>query len=273
LKVLVDAASGDVSLELTRFEAMREGNRLTGREILLWDRREPLSGWATDADCRTSVERIVFEAFAGLPQGENWMGADLGQTRDPTELIVKIKRGETMRMTARIQLRGVEYRHQCEFIRAMDILADPDAARPCWGVDPGNAGTVVIGMLQNEARYDDRNFEARLSGYAFGGGYDAVNLDGDTIMDEKKDKPIRQNGKELSTDLMVQSMQRRREQYPLDPELALMYPNHTYRQGPRYRVFRTDNDHVIDADRQLMLNRILSDGGGWDYFSVGVNRR
>ena len=273
LKVMVDASDGQVTLELTRFDAVMEGNRISGREVVLWERRESLANWERQDDCRESIESIVFAAFADMPRGENYAGADLGQTRDPTELLVKIRRGSTMRLHSRIQIRGCEYRHQCEFIRALDLLLDPDAERAAWGVDPGNAGTVVIGMLANEDRYQDRNFTMRLAGYAFGGGYDAVDLDGQLIVDEKTDKPIRQNGKELATDLLVMAMQKRRLQYPVDPELTLYYPSHTYKQGPRYRTFATTDDHVIDADRQLMLNVALGSYGVSDAFACGAHRR
>ncbi len=273
LKVMVDAKDGRVTLELTRFDAVVEGNRVSGREVVIWERFEPLSNWERQDDCRDSIERIVFGAFADMPRGDNYAGADLGQTRDPTEIMVKIKRGDTLRMHSRIQIKGCEYRHQCEFIRAIDLLLDPDAERAAWGADPGNAGTVVIGMLANEDRYQDRNFAMRLSGYAFGGGYDAVDLHGDVITDEKSGKPIRQNGKELSTDLLVMAMQKRRLQYPVDPELSLYYPSHTYKQGPRYRTFATVDDHVIDADRQLMLNVVLNDYGQHDAFACGANKR
>ncbi len=273
LKVLVDAREGQVTLELCRFEAIMKGNRISGCEVVIWERHEPLSNWERQEDCRNSIERIVFGAFPDMPQGDNYAGCDLGQTRDPTEITVKIKRGETMRQHTRVQIKGCEYRHQCEFIRALDLLLDPDANRAAWGADPGNAGTVVIGILVNEDRYQDRNFTARLAGYAFGGGYDAVDIHGDVIIDEKTGKPIRQNGKELSTDLLVMAMQKRRLQYPVDPELSLYYPSHTYKQGPCYRTFSSLDDHAIDADRQLMLNVVLSDYGVSDAFACGAHAR
>jgi len=275
LKVMVDAKSGEVSLELTRFEAIRVGNKLTGNEVLLWDRREPLSEWADEADRRTAIENIVFSAFADMPKGDNWCGADLGQTRDPTEIMVKLERGNLWRLHTRINLRGVEYQHQAEFIRAVDMLADPDAERPAWGIDPGSAGTTVIGIL-SEDRFADRDLAQRATGYAFGGGYDAVDLAGEVIMtkNEKKDEvPLRQNGKELSTDLLTMAMQARRAQYSLDPELSLYYPSHTYKQGSRWRIFATVDDHTIDADRQLMLNRVLAGDGGGDSFACGAHER
>jgi len=272
LKVMVDSHSGTVALELMRFEAMQDGNRMTGREVVIWDRHIPIAEWDTEETCRSSIEQIVFTAFPDMPSGEYGMGCDLGQTKDPTELLLFRKVGDNKRMTIRTHLRGVEYKHQCEFIRAMDILADPEAKLPAIGCDPGNAGTAVMGILGG-SRFEGRNFESRLSGYGFGNAYDAVDLQGNPIEDQKTGKSLRQNGKELSTDLIVMAMQSRKRFYPLDPELALYYPSHTYAQGPRYRKFCTNNDHIIDADRQEMMNSVLGDGGRFDAFSCGAEQR
>jgi len=47
----------------------------------------------------------------------------------------------------------------------------------------------------------------------------------------------------------------------------LYYPNHTYREGTRHRIFKKEDDHLIDADRVLTLRIILPGDGTEDIFA------
>ena len=272
LKVLVNKEENEATFELYRFEPVAGAK--DGEELLLWERTESISDWRDEETCRSSIEQLVFEAFGQLPTGIPWAGADLGQTRDPTEITVALERGTTMRRVVRISLRGVEYIHQAEFLRAVDIVADPDAERPMWGVDEGNAGTAVIGIL-NQSRFDDQ-FDDRILGVQFGSAFEAVDLDGEPIMvkgSDGEEKQLRQNGKELGTDLIVMGMQKHRAQYPLDPEVISHYSSHTATQGQRWRIYSKKNDHTIDADRVMMINKVLASEGGGDSFACGASKR
>jgi len=271
LKIVANRSDKEISIELCDFEQIEGGD---GRERIIFERTEPVPDWDGHEAWRDIAERIIFEAFGHIRGGDHWAGGDLGESQDPTELIVAEKRGGIMRRHTRIQLKGVDYHMQAEFLTALDHLIDPHAERPCWGVDEGNAGRVVIGMLHKEDRFRDRDFENRIMPIQFGSAFDAVDLDGEQILDRKSDKPLRCNGKELGSDLLLQAMQRRLGQYPLDPELVNIYTSQVYRQGPRWKSYPNKNDHPVDADRAMMINRILSDSiGGHDAFACGSHQR
>ncbi|MDI6722882.1 MAG: hypothetical protein QMD97_04955, partial [Candidatus Aenigmarchaeota archaeon] len=75
--------------------------------------------------------------------------------------------------------------------------------------------------------------------------------------------------KELATELLTKKMQRQELEYPYDPDLLLFYPNHTYREGQQHRIYRKEDDHVIDADRCLTLRIILPGTEMEDIFACG----
>jgi hypothetical protein len=69
-------------------------------------------------------------------------------------------------------------------------------------------------------------------------------------------------------------MQKRKAQYPLDPELVQIYTSQVYRQRPRWRTFPNKNDHLVDADRALIINRVLSGNfGSHNAFACGAHQR
>lgn len=271
LKIIANRADREITVELCAFDPVEGGD---GRERLLYERNEPVPDWDGHEAWRDIAERIVFEAFGHIRDGDHWVGADLGESQDPTEIFVAEQRGSTLRRHTRLHMKGVDYHMQAEFICAIDTLIDRHATRPCWGIDEGNAGRPVIGMLHKEERYNDRDFESRIMPIQFGSAFDAVDLDGEQIIDKKSDKPMRCNGKELGSDLLLMAMQKRRGQYPLDPELVNIYTSQVYRQGPRWKSYPNKNDHPVDADRALIINCILSDSmGANDAFACGAQQR
>jgi len=273
LKIIANKSDHEISMELYSYEAVEGGD---GREVLLYERTEAVPDWDGYEAWRDIAERIVLEAFGHIRAGKHWIGADLGESQDPTEILVAEERSGMLRRHTSLQMKSVDYHMQTEFIYALDCLMDPDAARPVWGIDEGNAGRTVIGMLHKEDRYSDRDFENRIMPIGFGVGFDAVNLDGDVIYDRKpkKEKPLRCNGKELGSDLLLMAMQKRKGQYPLCPEMVNLYTSQVYRQGPRWKSYPNKNDHLCDADRTLIMNQVLSDTmGGHDAFACGTSRR
>ena len=181
--------------------------------------------------------------------------------------------GRTHRLVARLQLKGVTYDLQAEAIDALDDIFDAGQCQMPWGVDFGNAGSAVVHILQGQEQYLEKRYEDRLFGYQFGSTYDAVDEDGEPVIDRHTGKPLRLTAKELATELLVKKMQRLELEYPYDPDLLIYYPNHTYRQGSHHRIYRKEDDHVIDADRALILRMVLGGEAVEDIFSVGAGYR
>jgi hypothetical protein len=258
LKILVDDSQGEVSLYGYELRAeVVEGNKGKPAPVILTDRRMP----KRDFDIRKEIKSF----FSSIP-GLTFLGGDLGFTQDPTELYVKIVIGRVHRLVARVQLKGVTYDQQAEGIDALDDIYDGGRCEMGIGLDYGNAGSAVVHILQGQELYQHKRYEDRLTGYQFGSTYDAVDEEGESIMDKHSGKPVKLNAKELSTDLLTKKMQRQELEYPYDPDIMLMYPNHTYRNGSRHRIFKDLDDHVIDADRVLTLRCVLPGEGMEDIF-------
>ncbi|GAB4567304.1 MAG: hypothetical protein Tsb0017_27800 [Geothermobacteraceae bacterium] len=259
LKILVDEGQGEVSIFAAEFRPpVLDGAKGKPEQVIITDRREPVGSF----DLRAEI-RSLFTAETGLHFG----GADLGFSMDPTEILVKLILGPIHRTVARVQLKGVSYDQQAEAIDALDDIYDQGRNEMGWGIDFGNAGTAVCHVLQNQERYAAKGYEDRLAGYQFGGTYEAVDEQGEILIDPKTRKPVKLTGKELATDLLVGKMQRLELEYPFDPDLMLDYPNHTYRAGSKHRIFKKEDDHIIDADRVLTLRVILPNDPGDDIFA------
>jgi hypothetical protein len=273
-KIMVDSSQGEVVIagmkympqeSVVRSQESGEQRETKPEERVLCEKRIPVR----DFDIRKEIKSF----FSNTP-GLKFGGADLGFSQDPTEIYVKLIIGNTHRLIARVQLKGVTYDQQCECIDALDDVFDAGQNKMGWGVDYGNAGSAVVHILQNQALYEAKRYEDRMTGYQFGGTYEAVDENGEILMDRHTDKPVKLSGKELSTDLLVKKMQRIELEYPYDPDIILFYPNHSYREGERHRIYKKEDDHVIDADRALTLRVILpGDGSGVDVFASGVNYR
>ena len=214
------------------------------------------------------IKAEIKQFFAGIP-GLCFGGSDLGFSQDPTEIYVKQIYGRIHRLIARVQLKGVTYDQQAEAIDALDDIYGAGTATMGWGLDFGNAGSAVVHILQGQAAYLAKEYEGRLTGYQFGAAYDAVDEEGEVIIDKKTLKPLRLSAKELSTDLLTKKMQRQELHYPYDPDIVLMYPNHTFRNSSTRRIFKDKDDHVIDADRVLTLRVVLPGDGDADLFACG----
>lgn len=261
LKILVDESHGEVSLY--GFELLQpvvDGVKGKPEPVTLIDKRISKHGFDIAAEIKA-----YFSGIYGLCFG----GADLGFSQDPTEIYVKQVYGRTHRLVARVQLKGVTYDQQADAIDALDDIFGDSRNTMGWGLDFGNAGSAVVHILQGQEKYSHKNYEDRLTGYQFGAAYDAVNEDGEVIIDKKTDKPVRLSAKELSTDLLTTKMQRLELHYPYDPDIILYYPSHTYRNSATRRIFKDVDDHVIDADRVLTLRIVLPGEILEDLFACG----
>ena len=147
-----------------------------------------------------------------------------------------------------------------------------------WGLDFGNAGSAVVHILQNQELYFDKRYEDRLTGFQFAAAYEEIDESGEIIMNKYTDKPVKVSAKELATKLIETKLYRQELEYPYDPDIMLFYPNHTYRVSKDssregIRIFRKEDDHLIDADRVLTLRIILPCEGLEDEFSSGSHLR
>jgi len=259
LKIWLDESQREATIYQAEFRAGvdRDQRKTKPVETIIQDTRISLSSF--------DIRRELKKAFSPLG-GLLFAGCDLGFTQDPTEIYVKQVIGRVHRLVARISLKGVSYDQQAEAIDCLDDIFDPGTCTMGWGIDFGNAGSAVVHMLHNQDAYAAKRYEDRLVGYQFGATYEAVDEDANLVYDKVTEKPLKLNGKELSTDLLVAKMQRQQLQYPHDPDIILQYPNHTYRVGQRHRIFKDVDDHTIDADRIVSLRIILPGDGREDIF-------
>jgi hypothetical protein len=260
LKILVDDASNEVSIYGYELAAPvgKEGEKGKPEPVTLIDRRERKGNF--------EIAAVIRSFFSPIP-GLLVMGGDLGFSADPTEIFIKLVFGKVHRLVARVQLKGVSYDQQADAIDALDSIFDGGRGQMGIGLDFGNAGSAVVHILQGQDQYAAKNYEDRLTGYQFGAAYDAVDEDGEVLIDKHSGKPLRMLAKELSTDLLTAKMKKGQLEYPFDPDIMLMYPNHTYRQGSRHRTFKGVDDHVIDADRVLTLRCVLPGDNEEDLFA------
>jgi hypothetical protein len=243
-------------------------------EVILHDYRESASEFfGIDKETGVSPFRVFLRGFFSYPKGLCFGGADFGFAQDPTEISVKLLLGKNHRRVARLQLRHVKYDVQAEALDAIDDVFDAGNLNMPWGMDLGNAGSAVLHNLIGLAQYERKRYQDRITGVMFGGTYESVDEEGNLIIDSKTEKPFKLTAKELATDLMVKKYQRGEMEEPYDPEILLYYPNHTVQQGSSHRIYKKEDDHIIDADRTGILALVLPRAGGDDLFSCGANIR
>ncbi|MDO8282684.1 MAG: hypothetical protein Q7U10_08730 [Thermodesulfovibrionia bacterium] len=271
LKVLVDSGNNEVIVNGYKCEYVPGDDGPVPRVISLIDETYKASTFFDFNDDNESEFRKLIKSFfisiPGLKRG----GGDFGFSGDPTELLIKSIIGKKERTVARLQLKHVTYDQQCQAIDAMDDVYGPIESI-MWGTDFGNAGSAVTHILQGEPRYRHKNYSHRLKGFMFESTADNINEAGEPIIETKTQKPATITLKELATDILVQKMQRQELEYPPDPDMVLFYPNHTVRQGGKHRIYKKEDDHIIDADRVQILAKLFS-AMVEDYFSSGSNVR
>jgi len=266
VKVLVDSSHGEVRVTGYKCEYVPGEDGPVPREVILLDTTFSVSEFfELDDSGESEFKRFIRNFYISMP-GLKRGGGDFGFSSDPTEIIVKLILGRRERTVARLQLRHVTYDQQCQALDAIDDIYGPDII---WGTDFGNAGSAVAHDLQGLQIYEQKGYDERLRGFMFESTTENVNEDGEPIIDSKTGKPARITLKELSTDILVKKMQRQELEYPPDPDFAFFYPNHTCRQGSKHRIYKKEDDHLIDADRVQVLAHLLYEPVE-DLFSVGA---
>lgn len=257
LKILVKAGDNEVDVRGYKCRMAGGGGDPVPETVIVIDETMRASTFfdlvGGDSDF-TRLIRSFFESVPGAKRG----GADLGFSGDPSEMYIKNIIGKKERLVARLQLKHVTYDQQCQALNALDDVYGPKASL-IWGTDFGNAGSAVAHDLQGLDIYAKKDFEDRLRGFMFGATTDNVDEDGEAVIDAKTGKPARITLKELATDILTKKMQRQELEYPPDPDIVLYYTNHTVRIGERHRIYKKEDDHMIDADRTQILAKIMAE--------------
>lgn len=279
-KVVLGADGGDDALYVNAAAidlVMTEG-RKSGQERATCDRAEALSDFIgqDDGTRRAAWADMLAPHLSHIdPRGVHWIGCDLGERNDPTEIIVSEQLGAKLRDVLRIKAKGLPYHAQEELIFQVDAAC---GHRAFWGVDLGSAGTAVVKNLLHRDAYAEAGFEGRLIGFHFQESVECIGEDGEALEQENSDGNmviLRAPAKHWATVSMVQRLQRRGYQLAYDGDVLNDYTSHTARAGTKWPIYDKKNDHTIDARRQQML-RILreqSEGGSVDVFSGGTYDR
>lgn len=273
IRLVADEAKGDLHIIANRIELRLAGGKKSYREKCLADRYDSLEPFKDHHTRRDAVRRLLREFVQPVESAVLWAGADLGFSRDPTEIVVTRELGRELRDEVRIHARGVSYDVQCEVIYCLDELLNFQAQ---WGVDFGSAGTAVVQILQSQALYERGDYESRMTGFNFSAAVDAIDEEGNVLEAEGDGnrKAVRIPAKELATNLLTQRFQRLGWVLPYDAEVIDHFSNHTAREGAKHRIFSKGNDHTIDAKRVLILRKAFNEQiGVADIFSSGVHRR
>jgi len=196
----------------------------------------------------------VLEALLDLtPQaGVFWIGADLGYTNDPTEIVVfQDAPGEhaVTSLILRIHCARVAYPILSMLIALLERYYAPAGI----GIDNGGNGGAVVQELLTLDAYRSLQLIGRVHGIDFGGV---------TVLPMPDGGEVRKRTKELMTSLINGLLQRREIRFPQD-DLVLQdqFSTHTYTMTNNTIVYAKGNDHIIDAVRCAVLVREMGQLG------------
>lgn len=272
-----DGADATLYLQAARIELGITEGRKQGREIATADAALDLDTYIGKNDkARTAAWRELLAPHVGHldPRGVHWVGGDLGERNDPTEIIVSEEVGDELRDVLRVKAKGLPYHAQCDLIFEIDRAL---GHRAFWGLDLGSAGTAVVKSLHNADAYAAAEFEERLIGFHFQESFDCIDEQGDVLQkaDENGEmQTLRAPAKHWATVCMVTRLQQQGYRLAYDTDVLNDYTSHTARAGTKWPIYDKKNDHTIDARRQQMLVKLrMTQGGAQDVFSVSAYHR
>ncbi len=263
IKLTADHERGDLAIEVMRCELTVHEGRKTGTDVWVGDTAVTLEGFIAqrDAQRRRNWQALLREHLAGETRGVFFGGGDLGETTDPTEIILSELRGKVLRDNLRLCVRGLPYHAQREMIYC---LAELYGWLPHWGVDLGAAGSAVVKDLQSGDQYADAHFDENMTGYQFAGNVDFIGEDGTPLEQENSkgdEVTMRGPAKHWATVCITDRLQRNEYALAYDTETLNMMTSHTSRTVGNWPIYAKTHDHAIDARRVQML-RMLDDSEG-----------
>lgn len=277
ITISADAKGGQLYVQVERIALQIAEGNMAGQPLSLCDAMEPIGDYVgKDSEARRSAWRELLEPWLGhlRANGVFWAGVDLGERNDPTEIIVSEQAGEQLVDRVRIKASGLPYHAQKELLYCLDAIF---GHRPRYGVDMGSAGTVVVKDLCNLEEFEHAHFDERMIGFHFQQTVDCIGEDGEALTKDTEDgegEVLRAPAKHWATQCIVKRLQEGGYRVPYDGDVLNDYTSHTARQGAKWPIYATKNDHTIDARRQQMLTMLASvQGEVVDVFSVGTYNR
>lgn len=274
LKLSADHARDSLAVEAKRVELATDKGRKVGIDHWLYDSALELTPFTRgdNKTRRTRMRELLRAHIRGASSGVFWAGGDLGESNDPTELIVSEQLGPVMRDVVRISARGLPYHMQRELIFCLSELF---GFLPHWGIDLGSAGTVVVKDLQTLDEYAEARFVETLTGFQFSNAVDCIDESGDALRDrDDPDIIVRAPAKHWATQCMTGRMQGCGYAMAYDTEVLNRITNHTARAGTKWPIYAKKDDHEIDARRMQMLRKLYDEQNSYpDVFSVGAHDR
>lgn len=275
ISIAADGTSGLLYTEVSCVDMLMTEGRKSGHDRVVadsGDRADALDAFIGREDSvrRSAWHGLLAQHLTRLDlRGVHWVGCDLGERNDPTEIIVSEQVGDALRDVLRIKARGLPYHAQCELIYVIDAAL---GHRAFWGVDLGSAGTMVVKNLQNLDAYATAGFDERMVGFHFQESVDCLGEDGESLEQPDEDGDaivLRAPAKHWSTVCVVQRLQSRGYQLAFDTQVLNDFASHTAREGAKWPIYAKKADHTIDARRMQMLRKLrASEGASLDVFSA-----
>lgn len=276
IKFAADRPRNQLAVIVKRIELRMEQGKKFGVEHWLSDTvvdLEPIIGKNDDAR-REAIRALLRDHVAGASRGVFWAGGDLGESNDPTEIILSEEIGPVMRDALRLSLTGLPYHAQREFIFCLQEIYN---WLPHWGIDLGAAGTAVVKDLQSGDRFAEARFEEVLTGFQFANMVDCIDEQGEALLDPRDaagEGILRVPAKHWATQLITRRLQSFGYSMAYDTEALNWMTNHTSREGAKYPIYAKKDDHTIDARRMQMLRKVYDElHSQVDVFSSAVRYR
>lgn len=272
----VSRQSREMAVEVRQIGLRVEEGQKIGDVIYLEDGARSLDAFGDDQGRRDGFRGLIDTHVVGRRDGRYWIGADLGERNDPTEIFVSEEIGETWVDVLRVHALGLDYPSQCALIDAIDRAF---GRRANWGVDLGSAGTAVVRDLQTLDLYAEARFEERLRGFHFQESVDCVGENGEALTRERvrdgEEEVLRAPAKHWATLCISQRLQRGGYRMAYDESGLNSMAGQTAREGAKWPLYSKNDDHVPDARRMQMLAKLHSvlEGGAVDVFFTGVHMR
>jgi hypothetical protein len=194
-------------------------------------------------DKQAAINNIVQQIKSHCGDVPLFIGADLGYSSDPAEIVFHEQRGMNIRTLARLHLEHVKYTDQVSIFKSLykelNVLS--------MGIDQGNNGLAVCQMLLEDAP----DLLHVLVPINFGG----------TVLVDYYTQTKEYTKKHMTT-LLLGAIQRGEWEIPgdngtfADQDFECQYSEHTYTTTGDGRVtYKKGNDHIIDADRCAFFAR------------------